>query len=180
MSKEITPRRREQRSSCRSRQQGAGIKRCGRGTGTIHRDGGYLPENGLEGELDEELGYSKYDYATRMPTTARTDTSKRGERDVAVPRGRKGAFDPQWVKKNQTILSGDIEAVGEHLYGSSWKSHVRSEGRIVKAVNIAVMPRQMHRPRCMKWMHLKISGAANTPGSGNPGGSTGTLQRNGR
>ena len=27
-------------------------------------------ENGLEAELDDELGYSKYDYRTRKPKTA--------------------------------------------------------------------------------------------------------------
>lgn len=27
-------------------------------------------ENGLEAELDDELGYSKYDYRARTPTTA--------------------------------------------------------------------------------------------------------------
>ena len=31
---------------------------------------GTFLENGLEGELDEELGYSKYDYKTRLQTTA--------------------------------------------------------------------------------------------------------------
>lgn len=34
-------------------------------------------ENGLDAELDEELGYSRYDSKTRKPTTAETDTAAR-------------------------------------------------------------------------------------------------------
>lgn len=32
-----------------------------------------------------------------------------GEMDLSVPRDRKGNFDPQLIKKQQTTLSGDIE-----------------------------------------------------------------------
>ncbi len=32
-----------------------------------------------------------------------------GDLDITVPRDRKGEFNPQIVKKNQTTLSGDIE-----------------------------------------------------------------------
>lgn len=34
-------------------------------------------ENGLDAELDGELGYSKYDYKTRTRTTAETATAAR-------------------------------------------------------------------------------------------------------
>lgn len=72
-------------------------------------------ENGLEGELDEELGYTKYDYRNKQTDNSRNGYSEKtlksslGEMEIAVPRDRKGEFEPQLVKKNQTTLSGDIE-----------------------------------------------------------------------
>lgn len=72
-------------------------------------------ENGLEGELEEELGYSRYDYRnkdtdnSRNGRTKKTVKSSLGEMDISVPRDRNGEFDPQLIKKHQTILSRDIE-----------------------------------------------------------------------
>ena len=72
-------------------------------------------ENGLEAELDEELGYSKYDYKSKDTDNSRNGySSKRlrtsfGEVDVSVPRDRKGEFEAQVLKKNQTSISQDIE-----------------------------------------------------------------------
>jgi transposase-like protein len=72
-------------------------------------------EDGLEAELDEELGYSKYDYKNKETDNSRNGhSSKRlrtsfGEVDVSVPRDRKGEFEPQVLKKNQTSISQDIE-----------------------------------------------------------------------
>lgn len=72
-------------------------------------------EGGLEGELDGELGYTKYDYRnkntdnSRNGHTEKTLKSSLGEMEISVPRDRKGEFEPQLVKKNQTSLSGDIE-----------------------------------------------------------------------
>ena len=72
-------------------------------------------ESGLEGELEEELGYSKYDYRNKMTENSRNGYSPKrlktsyGEVEINVPRDRKGEFEPQLVKKQQTNLSGDIE-----------------------------------------------------------------------
>ena len=72
-------------------------------------------ENVLEGELDEELGYTKYDYRNKQTENSRnghsgkTLKSSLGDMEICVPRDRKGEFEPQLVKKNQTTLSGDIE-----------------------------------------------------------------------
>lgn len=76
---------------------------------------GDILENGLEAELDDELGYSKYDYRNKDTDSSRSGHSTKtmktsfGEVDIAVPRDRKGEFEPQIVKKQQTSLSGDIE-----------------------------------------------------------------------
>ena len=76
---------------------------------------GEMLENGLEGELDDELGYTKYDYRNKDGENSRNGYSKKtlktsfGETETKVPRDRDGEFEPQLVKKNQTILTGDIE-----------------------------------------------------------------------
>ena len=72
-------------------------------------------ENGLEAELDDELGYSKYDYKNKDTDNSRNGHSSKtlrtsfGDVEVSIPRDRKGEFEPQVLKKNQTSISQDIE-----------------------------------------------------------------------
>ena len=72
-------------------------------------------EDGLETELDDELGYSRYDYCNKNTENSRNGHSSKtlrtsfGDVEVAVPRDRKGKFEPQLLKKNQTSISQDIE-----------------------------------------------------------------------
>ena len=72
-------------------------------------------ENGLEAELDGELGHSKYDCRNKNTDNSRNVHSSKtlrttyGEVDISVPRDRKGEFEPQIVRKNQTSVSQDIE-----------------------------------------------------------------------
>ena len=60
----------------------------------------------LEAEMDEKLGYSKYDYQNKETDDSRngyskkTVTSSMGDIDLDIPRDRKGEFKPQVVKKN--------------------------------------------------------------------------------
>ncbi len=72
-------------------------------------------EDGLDAELDEALGYSKYDYKNKDTDNSRNGYSGKtlrtsfGDVEVSVPRDRKGEFEPQILKKNQTSVSQDIE-----------------------------------------------------------------------
>ena len=65
----------------------------------------------LEAEMDDHLGYSKYDYKNKETDDSRngyspkTVTSSMGTIDLDIPRDRKGDFEPQIVKKNQTDIS---------------------------------------------------------------------------
>lgn len=65
----------------------------------------------LEAEMDEKLGYTKYDYRNKDTNDSRNGYSKKtvvsslGEIDLDIPRDRKGEFEPQVVKKNQTDIS---------------------------------------------------------------------------
>ena len=72
-------------------------------------------ENGLDAELDDELGYSRYGYKNKDTDNSRNGHSSKtlrtsfGDVEISVPRDRKGEFEPHVLKKNQTSISQDIE-----------------------------------------------------------------------
>ena len=72
-------------------------------------------ENGLEAELDDELGYSKYDYKNEETDNSRNGHSSKtlrtsfGDVEVSVPRDRKDEFEPQVLKKNKASIRQSIE-----------------------------------------------------------------------
>lgn len=65
----------------------------------------------LEAELEEELGYSKYDYKNKKTSNSRNGHSKKkvhsdyGSFELNIPRDRQGDFNPQVVKKNEHDIS---------------------------------------------------------------------------
>lgn len=64
-----------------------------------------LLEGVLDEELDEELGYSKYDYRNKDTDNSRNGHSKKTmhtsyeDMEVAIPRDRNGEYEPQVIKK---------------------------------------------------------------------------------
>ena len=93
-------------------------------------------ENGLDAELDDELGYSRYDYRNKNTENSRNGHSSKtlrtsfGDVEVSVPRDRKGEFEPQLLKKNQTSISQDIEEKILSMYAkgmttSDIEEHIR-------------------------------------------------------
>ena len=68
-------------------------------------------QTALDAELENELGYSKYDYKNKNTDNSRNGYSSKtvqesmGEVDISVPRDRNGEFEPQLVKKHQTDVS---------------------------------------------------------------------------
>ena len=115
MGKKITPERRARRKQLLELLQNAGVTDVAGVEGLFKEMVSTVLENGLEGELEESLGYSRYDYRNKETDNSRNGHSEKtlkgslGELEVSVPRDRKGEFDPQLVKKHQTTLSGDIE-----------------------------------------------------------------------
>lgn len=115
MVKKITPARREQRKQLLELLQGAGITDVSGVQDLFKEMVSAVLENGLEGELDAELGYSKYDYRHKETDNSRNGYSEKtlkssvGDIEIQIPRDRKSEFEPQLVKKHQTTLSGDIE-----------------------------------------------------------------------
>lgn len=76
-----------------------------------------LLEGVLDEELNEELGYSKYDYRNKDTDNSRNGHSTKtmhtsyGDMEVAIPRDRNGDFEPQVIKKYQntvTVFSDSI------------------------------------------------------------------------
>ncbi len=69
----------------------------------------------LEDVLDEELGYSKYDYRNKDTDNSRNGHSKKtmhtsyGDMDVAIPRDRNGEYEPRLIKKYQNTVTQDME-----------------------------------------------------------------------
>lgn len=72
---------------------------------------GSLIQEMLEGELESELGYSKWDYRNKETSNSRngysekTLQSSQGEIDIKIPRDRDGEFEPQLVKKYDKDIS---------------------------------------------------------------------------
>ena len=73
-------------------------------------------ENGLDAELDEHLGYDRYDTKEKETDDSRNGHSSKtlrtsfGDTPIQIPRDRKGEFDPMILRKNQTSISQDVEA----------------------------------------------------------------------
>lgn len=68
-----------------------------------------------EAEMDEHLGYEKHKTSDnpnyRNGTNKKTLKSKYGDVDVAIPRDRDGSFEPQLVKKRETLLHGSEDLI---------------------------------------------------------------------
>ena len=97
---------------------------------------GNVLENGLDAEMDEELGYSRYDYHNKNTDNSCNGHSSKnlktsfGEMELEIPRDRKGEFEPQILKKHQTSISGDIEEKILSMYAkgmttSDIETHIR-------------------------------------------------------
>jgi Transposase and inactivated derivatives len=80
----------------------------------------------LEAELEDHLGYSKYDYKNKTTKNSRNgSTTKKvlsdfGEVSIAIPRDREGEFEPKAIKKYQNDISGiEDKVLGMYAKGMS-------------------------------------------------------------
>ena len=98
-----------------------------------------LIQEAMDAELEEELGYSKYDYKNKQTRNSRngsyhkTVSSSQGDIELSIPRDRTGEYEPQIVKKHQMDISAiedkiiflysqgtstrDIEKTMQEMYG---------------------------------------------------------------
>lgn len=95
-----------------------------------------LLEGVLDEELDEELGYSKYDYRNKDTDNSRNGHSQKtmhtsyGDMEIAIPRDRHGEFEPQVIKKYQNTVTQDMEEKIISMYAKGMttadiESHMR-------------------------------------------------------
>ncbi len=69
----------------------------------------------LEGELDDELGYEKYDIQNKETDNSRNGYGQKtlqtsyGEVDVNIPRDRQGEYEPKLIGKHKRMLDEEIE-----------------------------------------------------------------------
>lgn len=79
-------------------------------------------QEALEAEIEEELGYSKYDLASKGTSNVRNGKysknvkSSVGEIELSIPRDRDGAYQPKIVEKHQRDIS-NLEDNIISLYG---------------------------------------------------------------
>ena len=95
-----------------------------------------ITEGALDQEMDEELGYFKYDYRNKQTDNSRNGHSQKtmhtsyGDMEIDIPRDRKGEFESQIVKKYQNTVSQDMEEKIISMYAkrittSVIESHMR-------------------------------------------------------
>ena len=93
-------------------------------------------EGALTEELDEDLGYSKYDYRNKETDNSRNGYSQKiihtsyGDMELDIPRDRKGEFEPQVIKKYQNSITQDMEEKIISMYAKGMttadiESHMR-------------------------------------------------------
>lgn len=72
-------------------------------------------QEALEAEMDDELGYSKYDWKNKEHPNSRNGHSKKtvssrfGKVDLKIPRDIEGNFDPVTVKKHERAVNPSID-----------------------------------------------------------------------
>lgn len=90
----------------------------------------------LEAELDDHLGYSRYDYKNKKTKNSRNGyRSKKvisdfGEIDLNIPRDRNGDYEPKVIKNNENDISGiEDQVLGMYSKGMSTRditSHLKN------------------------------------------------------
>lgn len=72
-------------------------------------------EGALDQEMEEEPGYSKYDYRNKETDNSRNGHSQKtlhtsyGDMQIDIPRDRQGEFEPKIIKKYQNTVTQDME-----------------------------------------------------------------------
>jgi len=90
----------------------------------------------LEGELDDELGYDRYDTQNKETDNSRNGYGEKtlhtsyGDVGVKIPRDRQGEYEPKLVSKHRTMLNEEVEKKIISMYAKGMttgdmEAHVR-------------------------------------------------------
>ncbi len=114
-----------------------------------------LLEGVLDEELDEELGYSKYDYKNKDTDNSRNGHSTKtmhtsyGDMEMNIPRDRNGEYEPQLIKKYQNTVTQDMEEKILSMYAKGMttgdiESHMKELYDIVMLINQSIHHKILH------------------------------------
>lgn len=88
-----------------------------------------LIEEYYQGEIEVELGYTKYDCHNKNIDNSRNEYSSKtlktskGEIDVSIPRDRNGDCAPQLIKKHKNTIGQDLEAKIISMYAKGMSTN---------------------------------------------------------
>lgn len=74
-------------------------------------------QESLEAEMDEALGYEKYDSSSKSVDNSRNDYLKKTIKtelvpvEISIPKDRNGEFEPKIVAKHQRSINGIEEKI---------------------------------------------------------------------
>ena len=101
-------------------------------------------EGTLNAEMDEELGYSKYDYRNKNTDNSRNGHSAKtmhtsyGDMEIEIPRDRNGEFEPRVVKKYQNTITQDMEGKIISMYAKGMSANdIRDHFRELYDIDIS-------------------------------------------
>ena len=101
-------------------------------------------ERALQGEMSEHLGYDKHDPAGHNSGNSRNGLTRKklkgefGEVELETPRDRKGEFEPQIIRKNQTRWTGfDDKILSMYARGMSTRE---IQGHLEEMYQVEVSP----------------------------------------
>ena len=124
-------------------------------------------EKMLEGEMEEHLGYDKHSVAGNNSGNSRNGYGKKtiksewGEAEIAVPRDRRGSFEPQIIEKRQT-RTDDIEARILAMYSKGLSTrdiedHLRDIYGVEASASLVSRITDKIMPELVEWQSRPLS-----------------------
>ena len=99
-------------------------------------------ESGLDAEMDEQLGYDRYDVKEKETDDSRNEHSKKtlrtsfGDTTIQIPRDRKGEFHPAILRMNQTSISQELEAKIISMYAKGMSMSTTDIGDHIRDIYV--------------------------------------------
>ena len=101
-------------------------------------------QEALEAEMDDELGYSKYDWKNKIHRNSRnghskkTVSSKFGNVDLKIPRDTEGNFEPVTVKKHDRQVNPSIDDRIISMYAKGMSTRdINSQMREIYGIDVS-------------------------------------------
>ena len=120
----------------------------------------------LEAELDEHLGYERYDNKHEETTNSRNGYRNKkvrsdfGEVTISIPRDRKGDFEPRVIQNYENDISGiEEQVIGMYSKGMSTRdiaNHLKSIYGIDVSHNLVSKTTDRVLPLAQKWQNRSL------------------------